>query len=503
MLTSWQWQRVLLLSALSVALAACAGPGAQAPRLTAPANVRVVMSESATFEVAVAAADPAMVALTVSSSNPALLGAAQVTITGAGAARAVQVAPTVGAKGSALLTFTATAAAGPPGTVRVEVLVAEPFAPTALTEPLPEPGNGLRFASAVALNGSYAAVNVYDPNDRGAGGASMSHVAIYHRGASGWSLAQVLTGSRSVHGDNFGRSLAMTAGALVVGADQDSAVAERAGAAYVFELIDGSWVETALLEDPDPQAQDSFGRSVATDGAHVVVGAQGDTVGGLRTGSAFVFEQVGGVWTYSERLGVPGAVGGEVFGESVALRGSTLAVGAYGSSAQQGAVHVYRLGLGGWRHVAALTAADGAAGDQLGARVAVAGDLVLGAAPNAARGGQPLGAVYVFEPSGNTYRPVDKLMPEALRAWDAFGQDLVADGDYLVAGAYGHDAGPDAMNSGAAYVFQLQGGAWVLTTTLLPATPETEARFGNDLALEGGRLLVGANGDLPPEVRLK
>jgi hypothetical protein len=58
----------------------------------------------------------------------------------------------------------------------------------------------------------------------------------------------------------------------------------------VFNRIVGVWHQQAHLFADDAEVEDYFGRSVAISGRAVVVGADyDDTAGGTRAGSAYVF----------------------------------------------------------------------------------------------------------------------------------------------------------------------------------------------------------------------
>ena len=88
----------------------------------------------------------------------------------------------------------------------------------------------------------------------------------------------------------------------MVGADGDDGPEELdQGSAYVFVRSGGVWSQQQKLENPDPSERDSFGESVAISGETVVVGASGDDgAEQLDLGSAYVFVRSGGVWSAAE-----------------------------------------------------------------------------------------------------------------------------------------------------------------------------------------------------------
>ncbi|EJK63406.1 hypothetical protein THAOC_15933, partial [Thalassiosira oceanica] len=104
--------------------------------------------------------------------------------------------------------------------------------------------------------------------------------------------------------------------------------------------LGGDWdpvaqVYQAKLLATDGEAVDYFGDSVAIYGDTVVVGAYGDNDEGYNrgydSGSAHVFVRIGedSEWTHQAKLLAPDAAAGDEFGNSVAIYGDTIVVGAY------------------------------------------------------------------------------------------------------------------------------------------------------------------------------
>lgn len=181
------------------------------------------------------------------------------------------------------------------------------------------------------------------------------------------------------------------------------------------------------------------------------------------------------------------------FGTSVALRGEIAAVGTPmddGSGMDAGAVTVLRRTTGGWMNEGTLRAGDGAAGDQFGAAVGVAGDRVIVGAPMRAGAGVQSGAVYVFVRSGAVWVQEAVLAAPDAAAGDRFGSSIAGDGERIVVGAFlANHFGPD---SGAAYVFRRTAGAWVLEAKLLPSDGAASDWFGFGVSMSGDRVAVGA-----------
>jgi hypothetical protein len=101
--------------------------------------------------------------------------------------------------------------------------------------------------------------------------------------------------------DGFGFSVAISGDRVIVGAHGDSGPnGTDSGSAYLFEEINGVWVQQAKLTASDGAANDEFGSSVAISGDVAIVGAPGNDGDGSAAGSAYVFRYNGSAWPASE-----------------------------------------------------------------------------------------------------------------------------------------------------------------------------------------------------------
>ena len=81
------------------------------------------------------------------------------------------------------------------------------------------------------------------------------------------------------------------------------------------------------LTATDAAANDRFGNSIAISGNTVIVGAYQDDDGGSQSGSAYVFDVTTGNQLF--KLTATDATVSDLFGFSVAISGNTAIVGAY------------------------------------------------------------------------------------------------------------------------------------------------------------------------------
>ncbi|MEZ5979923.1 MAG: hypothetical protein R3F34_17160 [Planctomycetota bacterium] len=129
------------------------------------------------------------------------------------------------------------------------------------------------------------------------------------------------------------------------------------------------WTEHAVLELAGAVGGEFFGDAVALDGDTVVIGAPQD--GG--SGSARVFDRSTlGVWSESATLLASSPLAGGEFGGAVALDGARAAIGAVGQGAA-GSVTLLERTTSGWFEVAEFEPGGSAPGNGYGAAVALSG----------------------------------------------------------------------------------------------------------------------------------
>lgn len=251
-------------------------------------------------------------------------------------------------------------------------------------------------------------------------------------------------------GDEGGRSVAAAGGRVLLGmpgANVDGVV--NRGAAWVFRRqADGGWMPEQRLLAPDGDAEDDFGLSVAIDdpatrgeaGEPVaIVGALHDDVAGkVDAGSASVFRFIAGSWIFEQTLVAAGALPGDEFGRSVAIRGDLAVVGAWDEGLfDRGAAYVFVRVDGLWQQTQKVTAPGAASGDHLGTSIAID-----------------------------------------------------ASGDRFIAGAWGDDAG--ASNGGSASVWRLgESGSFVFEQELVGSDLDPGDELGRGVAIDGDLAVVG------------
>jgi hypothetical protein len=318
-------------------------------------------------------------------------------------------------------------------------------------------------------------------------------------------------------GEEFGEAVAVSGRTLVVGTIQHMAASTdvESGAAYVFTAPASGWAQahqTAILQAPRGQSEEEFGHSVAISGNTIVIGAPFREVGRHSgQGAVYVFVKPPSGWrraTATAELTAARGAADEFFGESVAISGNTVLVGApgrkVGKHAAQGTVDVFAMPriprTGTPRQLAELTAPDGQANDALGISVAISGRTVVAGA-DLHRVGETAeqGVAYIFAGRATGWsnaRETAQLTDERGEARELFGRTVAIWQNTVVVGA--PDRGGENVEQGAAYVFVKPATGWVgsltQTAALTASDPGKGDQFGGALAISGGLIVAGAPG---------
>ena len=134
--------------------------------------------------------------------------------------------------------------------------------------------------------------------------------------------------------DRFGTSVALYANTAIVGSFRDddagSSIATESGSAYIFVCDGITWTQEAKLVANDAEPGDLFGISVDIYGDTAIVGSVLDDDQGSDSGSVYIFIRSGTTWTQQAKLTASDGAGLDYFGQSVAIDGDTVVVGADG-----------------------------------------------------------------------------------------------------------------------------------------------------------------------------
>lgn len=352
------------------------------------------------------------------------------------------------------------------------------------------------FGKAVAIAGDAACIGAPDRDDLGEDSGA---VYVCHRVGQSWVDEGKLLASDGAPGDEFGHAVAVSGDLIAVGAPKNDAHGANAGAVYVFRrLPGGTWIEEAAIRSIGGGAGDQFGYSVAIEDDTMLVGAYTADERGTYSGAAYAFKRNAGTWTQQAMLMPAAAEPSDFVGISVSLAGGKALIGAYGDDdrgANAGAAYVFRTQNGAWIEEAKFLASDGVAGDVFGTSVSISSDPVMGMVAIAGAWKQPAngpqsGAAYIFRLNGTIWEEEAKLAASDGAAYDRFGRSVSIAGGIAVVGSELYDGIYE--DTGAAYVYRYTGVDWIEETMLEAIGPHTGEQFGGAVSASGNDLMVGA-----------
>jgi len=351
------------------------------------------------------------------------------------------------------------------------------------------------FGYAVAIDGDWALIgSTLDDDIAEQSGA----VYVYRRESGVWNLSQKLKASDARFGAEFGGALSMDGSLAIVGAASDAPLGiNNAGSAYVFERLGNTWFERAKLWASDASPGATLGEAVDISGGVVVLGGARATGVSAFSGLAYVFEGGGSNWVQTARLIPSDAAQGDGFGDSVAVDGARLVVGASNADlptgGNQGVAYVFESPSPGvWVEVQKLSA-PGTLNEYFGFDVDLHGNTLLVGATAANAVGYASGAAHMFQYDGVAWSYFQLLVGRDTKTNDRFGSWVALNGDLAIAS--GHLTDDLATNSGGAYAFSLQSSTWQQIGKLLPQDSLASNLVGIEVALSGRTAILGCRFD--------
>ena len=349
------------------------------------------------------------------------------------------------------------------------------------------------FGQSVSISGDYAIVGAYGDDDHDSDSGS---AYIFERSGRTWTQAAKLNASDGAADDLFGKSVSISGDYAVVNAFWDDDKGSNSGSVYIFERSSGIWTQMTKLTAGDGAVDDWFGFEVSLSGDYAIFGAPMEDTNGSDSGSAYIFERSGGIWTQAAKLTAGDGAADDRFGYDVSISGDYAIVGAYGdddNGSSSGSAYIFERSGGIWTQAAKLTAGDGAADDFFGRLVSISGEYAVVGAYGDDDHGSSSGSAYIFEKSGGIWIQAVKLTAGDGAADDFFGWDVSISDNYAIVATPYNDA--TGSSSGAAYIFERNDGIWTQAVKLVASDSTNYHYFGQSVSIWNNRTIVSAFND--------
>lgn len=305
-------------------------------------------------------------------------------------------------------------------------------------------GNG--FGGNVAISGETIIVS------------GSQAVYVFIRQGQVWSFQAKLLPEAGNGGAGFGSSIAIDEDTIAVGSSGAIIDTIDRGAAYVFTRSGDSWSRVAKLTDSTSSpGGDQFGASITVDEGTIVVGSPFGKINSVVYGIVCVFVQKGELWQLQARFKGADTGSNDRFATDVVIENDRLLIGADNhaptGSIRRGAAYLFERLNGSWIEKQKLTTPPPFVGEDFGGSVDISnGRLVVGDRRVQVAGSGSQGQAFLFVKNGETWNFQNKLGITASSLSDFFGTDVSIVGGSVFVGGPGFDT-PDIANQGAVYFF--------------------------------------------------
>jgi hypothetical protein len=354
--------------------------------------------------------------------------------------------------------------------------------------------SGADFGFAVSANQNRVAIGAPRVNSRGV-------VYIYQRQGTSWSQTAIIAYPNSQPLTYFGSSVSLDGDRILIGAQYESISAVEVGGAYVFDLIDGNWIESAHLTASNAEPTDNLGNSVSLENDIAVIGAGRRSANSTtRSGAAYVYEFDGTDWLEVTELNASIIEVNATFGSSVSVNNNRILVGGEGFNrgvGNAGLAFIFEKISDTWTETAILT--GGLIGNVFfGNSVSLYQDKAIIGANFDSQAALFAGAAYMFEYDidNDEWIQTNKFIANDAAAEDRFGASVSLYEKTLLIGADLDD--DNGSSSGSVYEYTLTNGSWQFTQKLLPASVTANYQFGAFVSVFGGNRLIGAPFNIVP-----
>lgn len=346
------------------------------------------------------------------------------------------------------------------------------------------------FGQSVSLSGNRALVGAHNDDDKGSNSGS---AYIFDFDGTNWIQSKKLTAADGAADDWFGWAVSLSGNRALVGAPHDGDHGPSSGSVYVFEFDGVNWSQTQKLTAADAAGNDMFGLSLSHNGDRALIGARNDDDHGSNSGSAYIFDIIGGNWAQSQKLSANDGATGDGFGVSVSLYNNRALIGATGdddNGSSSGSAYVFDFNGINWSQSQKLTASDGADSDYFGTSVSLFSNRLLIGSPGDDDKGSSSGSAYIFELNDNNWTQSQKIIAADGVINDHFGQAVSLLANRALIGAYGFDY--YGTDFGSAYIFEFDGSYWLQSHKLVDNNGARDDQFGWSVSSSGNRILIGS-----------
>lgn len=293
--------------------------------------------------------------------------------------------------------------------------------------------------------------------------------------------------------DLFGDTVSIDGDVAIIGALGSDYNGSDSKSAYIFRWDGSAWIEEQILVASDADVDNDFGRAVSINGDVAVIGATWNNNGTL-LGSAYIFRWDGSSWIEEQKILASNGTSWNNFGGTVSIDGDVAIIGADMAVANGlvsgGSAYVFRWDGSSWVEEAILIASDAFSYDCFGKFVVLENNVAIIASANTNNSTMSQSS-YVFRWDGSVWNEEQKLSASDGDPGAVFGSSIAVNGNRIIIGA--NQDNENGYQSGSAYIFEWDGNTWFETVKLLASDGSSDDFFGISVSLSGDEILIGAS----------
>ncbi|OQW47275.1 MAG: hypothetical protein A4S09_15895 [Proteobacteria bacterium SG_bin7] len=291
---------------------------------------------------------------------------------------------------------------------------------------------------------------------------AVGRVWVYTFNGSSWVLTAELNSPSPTVGEKFGTAVAISNGVVAVGAPRNSVSGAQSGAVYLFSGASYATVQTVYPQvvGSETLVQGEFGSSVALESGTLIVGAPFPNSATVRGEAVYIYRQ-SGAFAFAQKIINTDGGGSKRFGTAVSLSGNRLIIGAPFYSSQNnsevGRAYVYTRASAAVNYGATfgmLNPGDAGLKDHFGQSVFInANNAFVGAPDKTFDQLAKVGAVYMYNSAGTQTFKIRSRRAD--RENDSFGQSIAVGNGWLISGAFNDEHDINFLNSGSVYMVDI------------------------------------------------
>jgi len=361
------------------------------------------------------------------------------------------------------------------------------------------------FGKTVSLNGEYAFVSYRNNNLSDPYGGRVEVLKLVN---GQWESQQTLHQATNVCypgqsvNTTFGQVIVSQGEWLFIGAPEWKPDCSNDknfdGTVFIYKRNGNQYVQHQKVPHPFDKSKPAFGNSISVSGDWLFIGAQNVNNGGGNFGAAYAFQYNNNTdqWEYKQSLDRDGDIT-RGLGSAVAVDGNHALVGsAYGimvggNISQRGVVYCYELNNDVWDFVEKLEYYDlDKTNARFGNSIAISGDIaVIGTGNYDSRTTARTASIYHYVDGNWEFKQVVEKPAES-----TYGLNVATEGEYVLVASETGTATGGQSTSGVVHLYHFDGDEdeWVLEKTIFPSDGVSNGKFGEAIAVNQGRILIGS-----------